>query len=476
MPVKSFKKDRSNVLTRTFKTEVTFTENDSYILDDQSRKLNWAYNQMLECTINDYKYNDNKLKLYSGYNGRNYFKKNIKPKNNFLNTLYSMVLDASVMRVKKSFKQFFERGCVGYPKYKSWKEKWFSLEYEAPNTQGIKIDGKNITFSLGKDVNKKQMYVTGILSKNIKYKNYKLNTVTLTKERHKSGDKFFVSFSCDIPKKKNIDSVNSSNKVKWCSIDPNHKNMFVMLDYKLNSVEFSNIKGIKEIDKELDKLESKRSACRKLKAKVIKNDDGVFQRIDITNSSKRYKLLSKAIDKLRNKKREQIKQMLYFIANFLCKNYNYIIIGDYTPDNKVADVKNKRRSMLNQSFIGKFRRILKEVCLKSSVRFEIINEKNTTSDCSHCGNRKYKDPSVRVFTCPICGYTVNRDINSCINIAIKGGIVLNLSGTDYLTLNKVKYNVVVNRRVYIKEIRLLMTHIKTTESGIEVGKFDLNSI
>ena len=169
------KKDRSNILTKTFKTEVIFSEDDALILDGQSRIANWSYNKLLECTIDDYKNNNNNLKLNNGYNGRNYFKKYIKPNNLFTKSVYSMVIDSSVMRVKKSFKQFFERGCIGYPKFSSWKKKWFSLEYEKPNTQGIKIIDSNITFTLGKDSNNKQLHVTGNLKNKISCRN-KLHT------------------------------------------------------------------------------------------------------------------------------------------------------------------------------------------------------------------------------------------------------------------------------------------------------------
>lgn len=462
------KKDISNILTQAFKVGVTFSKSDELILDGQSKIANWIYNQVLEKTIDDYKNNNNLLKLTSGYNGRNYMVNNIKPVNKFIESVYCSVYKNAALRVKKSFKQFFERGNFGYPKFNSWKENWFSLEYDQPNTQGIKIDGNKITFTLGKDQDGKRLYVTGKLDSIIKYKDYVLNTVILTKEKFKSGDKFFISFSCDL-KKKEI----PVNKDRWCSIDPNHKNMFVATDYKLNTMEFSTIQGIKDIDKEIDKVKSKRDVCRKMKIKKIKDNNGEYIKTDIIKESKRYKLLSKTIDKLNNKRREQIKQILYSIAHFLCKNYNYIMIGDYTPSIDVAKEKNMRRPMLNQTFIGKFRNILKHVCLKSHVNFIIINEKDTTAKCSRCGNYEKKGPEVRDFICPVCVTHFNRDINSDLNIAFKGGVNLNLSGTDYLTLNKVKYNVLVNRRSYSNELRTLSSHINTAKRSSDVGKSSL---
>jgi putative transposase len=463
------KKDRSNVLTKAFKTEVFFEKEDQLIIDGQSKICNWIYNEVLHTCITDYNENENKLKLTSGYNTRDYFINQIKPNNTFTKSVYGMVGECAALRVKTSFKQFFERGNVGFPKYNSWKENWFSLEYTKPRSQGIKINDKNITFTLGKDLNGKQMYVTGVLKDAVKYEKYSLNTVTLVKE----GKQYFVCFSCDLPKRKEI----TENQQRWCSIDPNHKNMFVMLDYKMNTVEFSVIQGIKELDKEIDKVQGKLALCRKQTVKKIYKNK-VYVETKITYESKRYTKLNKTLKKLRRKRQEQIKQMLYTIANFLCKNYDYIMIGDYTPTNEVAKYKNQKRSMLNQTFIGKFRTILKHVATKSYKKCVVIDEKHTTATCSCCGRYEKKDPTVRVFTCPDCKNTIGRDINSCINIAKKGGIALNLSGTDYLTLKDVKYTISVHRRVYANELKKLLMYMnmETTSCGNEVGISSLNTI
>ena len=390
----------------------------------------------------------------------------------FTKSVYGMVTECAALRVKTSYKQFFERGSKGYPKFHSWKNDWFSLEYTKPNTQGIKINDKQITFTLGKDSKGKQMHVTGTLNSLIKYDKHTLNTVTLTKERHKSGDKFFVCFSCDIPKKREI----TEDKTRWCSIDPNHKNMFVMLDYQMDTFEFSVIQGIKDLDKQIDKLQTKMSLCRNPKIKKIYDKNNEYLETIRVHSSNRHKRLSKAIDGLRNKRREQTKQLLYTIAHFLCKRYDYIMIGDYTPSIDLAQEKGKRRSMLNQSFIGKFRSILKHVASRSYKNYQIINERGTTATCSCCGYYEKKDPSVRVFTCPTCKNTFNRDVNSCINIAKKGDITFNLSSTDYLTLKEVKYNVSVNRRVLVAELQKLDVEMdrETTKRSSDVGKSNLN--
>jgi putative transposase len=86
--------------------------------------------------------------------------------------------------------------------------------------------------------------------------------------------------------------------------------------------------------------------------------------------------------------------------------------------------------MLNQEMIGQFRKILEHQANKSGKLFKINSEKHTTSDCCFCGDRVFKDPSIREFVCPKCGSKFQRDLNSSVNIGIEE--IKMLSGTDFL--------------------------------------------
>ena len=113
------KKNRDNILTRSFKTEIFFNEKDSLILDGQSRINNWLYNQLLEIAIDDYQNSGNTLKLASGNNARDYMTNTLKQKHPFLNTVNTRVTNNTAMRLATSYKNFFERGNKGFPKFKS---------------------------------------------------------------------------------------------------------------------------------------------------------------------------------------------------------------------------------------------------------------------------------------------------------------------------------------------------------------------
>ena len=132
----------------TKKIEVEFKQEDTYILDGQSKICNWFYNQLLDACIKDYKYNGNAKKLLNGRNLRNYGT-TLKDEHKFLNTVFSSVLKEPSARIKNAYNKFFKED-AGYPKYRSWKKKWFSLVFDEPNKGWeVKEDGKTLSVSLG---------------------------------------------------------------------------------------------------------------------------------------------------------------------------------------------------------------------------------------------------------------------------------------------------------------------------------------
>ena len=50
---------------------------------------------------------------------------------------------------------------------------------------------------------------------------------------------------------------------------------------------------------------------------------------------------------------------------------------------------------------------------------EKINPKNTTKQCSNCGNIQKMPLWIRTYKCSSCGVEIDRDLNSAINIKSK---------------------------------------------------------
>lgn len=436
------------------KIEVLFEKHDEYILDGQSKICNWLYNQLLDACIKDYRYNGNKLKLLNGRNLRNYGTA-LKSEYLFLNTVFSSVLKEPSSRLKKAYEKMWKEG-AGYPKFRSWKKKWFSLVFDEPNKGWeLKDDGASVSISLGdipdlpKEKGKRNPSVLGRLKEKVELKENEIfKTFSLVKQQ----GKFYAIFTiekcsveefefkelmskyrkdCNAAKKQGSEmpekpvfieeEVIVSKDCKWIALDPNHKNFFVGVDCQGESIEFEKIAMTKYWDKTIDKLKSKRDVCQK-KYKTKKTVNGRRY----TVHSPRWNRINHALSIAYSKRREQIKAALFSIAHELYKKYDLVIIGDYAPTNGTAPFKNMKRSMLNQEHIGSFRRILSWVAEKEQKYYIMANEYNTTKECCFCGHKEKKSPDIREFTCKKCNITILRDINSAINIAKKVGFELNL--------------------------------------------------
>lgn len=395
------------------KIEILFEKDVQFILDGQSKICNWLYNQLLDRVNEEYKHMQKEATLLRGRNLRNMVPQ-LKREHPFLNSVYSSPLKNVAFRLVHAFDGFLKLN-RGYPNFKSIKVRWFSLYYDEPS-KGYKLNGKKLLLSLGKDRNHKQIRVTGTLSEPLHVKaTDQIKNFRLCKQHHKYYGIFCIE-RVEIEKKQGN---------RWLAIDPNHKNFFVGINHKGESIEFEKLSQPKYFDMKIDELKSKRDKCKK--------------------HSKRRKRLNKTLDRLYHRRREQIKSLCYTIANNLAKEYDCVMIGDYTPTIKNSTEKSMHRSMLNQSIIGKFRNTLEWVMLRSGKEYRTINEYNTTKTCCICDHQEKKEPMIREFICSNCQHHIHRDINSSVNIAIKGNL---LSGSDYVDweLSRITYTVRWNYR------------------------------
>ena len=414
------------ILTFNQKIELILSENDKRIIDSQSKTLNYLYNLLLDKVEKEYKENK-KSDLLNGYNLRNLIPK-IKEEKPYLYTIHSSPLKNVAIKLKQSYQMFF-KGINKHPHYLSFKKKFFSLYYDEPN-KGIKVDGKKVRISLGKDINNKRLYINSFIKEDILP--YEVRNFRIKKE----NKKYYLIICLNKYQDENEISL-KIDRDKYIAIDPNHKNMFVGIDYFGNTIQMDNFSSIKYFDKEIDKLKSKRDKCKKKSKKIETQNDNFYYK-----TSKKYYRYDKALDKLYQKRREQIKCFCYTLANELTDHYDVIAIGDYVP--KKTDIKQINKVIINESIIGKFRKILKWVCDKKGKELIIVNEYHTTKECCNCKHEERKDPTIREFTCPNCGIRIERDKNSAINIAKKAQLIL--SGSDYLMRNNIsiKYTISYN--------------------------------
>jgi putative transposase len=126
------------------------------------------------------------------------------------------------------------------------------------------------------------------------------------------------------------------------------------------------------------------------------------------NWIKTKKKIQREHEKLANKRKETHNKVLA-----LFRHYETVV---YQDDNIKSWHEGWFGSQIQHSGIGKLKARLKDRLATIPVdRFEA-----TTQKCCVCGYKQKISLSDRIYHCPVCGNTINRDLNSAINILKKG--------------------------------------------------------
>ena len=399
--------------SRVVKIKIEFSKKDESVLTGQSKILNWVYNHLLE-TANRLKKEFIKTgdettstTLYSKRGLRNLLPE-LKTEYPFLKTVHSSPLKTAALRLSGSI-QDHQKGkkgkrkgeVTGWPVYRSFSKKFFSLLYDEPK-KGFKINGREITLSLGVDKDNKRLKVTGILDCGLSvFKNIEVKNLRITRDHNT----YYACICVEslLPEKKKIEKI--------AAIDPNHKNLGHSVSNTGDSIEIENPYFHKKLTKRIDELKGKRDRCVKKSKKIVSEKGEAYYK-----PSRRYQFFDQKIKKLCLKRREQTKTYLYTVANKLYKEYDLVAVGDYTPHGGGLN-KGMRRSMNNESLIGQFKQVLKWVAARSGKHYEEWNEKYTTKTCSACGfiHKESLNPSIREWICPNCETHHLRDENAARN-------------------------------------------------------------
>ena len=102
------------------------------------------------------------------------------------------------------------------------------------------------------------------------------------------------------------------------------------------------------------------------------------------------------------------------LSSIYANHYDVIFVEDLQLTNMVKNHK-LARSIMDSSW-GTFLQKLEYKC-KLLIK---VPARNTTIDCSRCGNKAPKNLAVRIHQCDKCNLMINRDYNASINILQKG--------------------------------------------------------
>ena len=403
------------------KIRLKLDEATAAILDGQSKIANWLFNHLLE-QANQLKTkyvatqeSTIALTLYSERGLRNLIP-GLKQQYPFLKTVYSSPLKNAALRLshtisdyQKSRKGERKGKQTNWPRFRSWKKKWFSLQYDEP-WKGYQLDGRSLKLQLGVDAKGRRLSVLCRLVESLPASDRE--AVKQLRIVKRAGE-FFAIFSleqADI-KKKEISTL------RIIALDPNHKNLAYGVGTDGQAIEIENLERLKRLDERIDLLKSKRDRCEKYSRLVeYKREDNSVHRH--YQPSRRWLFFNRLLEKAYRERREQTKSYLYTLANRLCKEYEIIGIGDYTPQGGGITTE-MRRAMNNRSLIGRFKEVVAWVAIKSGRVYLEYEEKGTTRTC-HIPGCEYQvegglNPDIREWACPNCKTQHLRDENAAQN-------------------------------------------------------------
>ena len=350
--------------------------------------------------------------LYTKYGLRNVVPL-LKKEHAFLNVVHSSPLKNTALRLTQSIKSYQDsrKGrCKGkprgWPRFRAWRNDWFSLLYDEPN-KGFKVVGKDLQLSLGSGnaSDSRKLIIPLQHSEALNGKVIKNCQIS------KTGTEYYALFNIE------QDCVSPKIVNRFIAFDPNHKNLLYGVDNACNAIEVAGLDWLKNFDKRIDELKSKRDRCNK-KAKLVEVLDYTAMPIGKQRwqPSKRWTKYDIALQKTYAKRREQIKTFCYTLANALCRKYDLISVGDYTPHGGGLTTK-MRRAMNNRSVIGKFKSILSWVAFKSGKSYMEYVESGTTRTCHNCKAIVLGGlpPDIRQWQCQTCYMQHHRDENAAIN-------------------------------------------------------------
>ncbi len=365
------------------KVPLQVTPEQAAILDSQSKIANWLYNKLLEqanALRQQYRETQDQqvsLTLYSKRGLRNLIP-GLKVQHPFLKTVYSSVLKNAALRLSKAIKDYQDGkhgrrvNQINWPKFRSWKRAWFSLQYDEPH-KGYTLCGRTLTLILGQDESGRQLRVKLRLSEALpQWVNHAhIRQCRIVKEGHL----YSVVFSVErlLPNGKPL----SPDKI--VALDPNHKNFAYAVGTDGKGTEIHNPYFLTTFDKRIDQLKSKRDRCKK-KSRLMTREDGS----QFWLPSRRWLMLNARLQEVYRIRREQTKQFLYTVANRLYHDYDAVGIGDYVPHGG-GITRKMRRAMNNQSLNRRFKQVLAWVALRSGKQYLEWEEGGSTRTCHDCG-------------------------------------------------------------------------------------------
>jgi len=288
--------------------------------------------------------------------------------------IYVQVLRVPLQNLDKAYKSFFRRikngEIPGFPRFKG-KNRFNSICFPQYPQHCKLVDRKLIIGKIG--------------TIKIKYHREIIGTIKTTTIKRTPTNKWYVTFSCDnVPLK----PLSKTNMI--CGIDMGIKSF-------ITTSGNDTIENPKFFKQSHDLLIARQQ-------KLSKANKGTRKR------EKLRLLVAKVHEKIANQRRD----FHFKTANNLVKQYDVIFHEDLDI-NSMFSFRNINRNIMDAAW-KQFLDILSFKAEEAGKKIIKIKSQSTTETCSTCGNIVPVDLTTRIFFCPHCNISIDRDYNAALNI------------------------------------------------------------
>lgn len=360
-------------MPKTYKYRIYPTKAQESILNKMLEQCRWVYNKVLETRKNAYEQDKISLSYYDT-------KKLLpewKQERESLKSVHSQVLQDVVMRVDLAFKAFFRRiksgETPGYPRFKGY-GRYDSMTYPQYGN-GANLVGDKLNLSkLGSVKVKLHRELCGTPK-----------TVTI---RRASSGKWFVSFSVE------CEAEPLPEEIKAVGIDVGLEH-FATLS---NGEQVDNPRFFRKEEKALAKAQRRLSKATK----------GTPER------AKYRKVVSKIHERISNRRND----FAHKLSRTLVNTYGFIAFEDLSIANMMQN--GHLAKSIGDAAWNQLVTYTSYKAVDAGRSVALVDPRNTSKRCSRCSTLVEKALSVRVHNCPVCGLSINRDVNAAINILALG--------------------------------------------------------
>jgi len=145
----------------------------------------------------------------------------------------------------------------------------------------------------------------------------------------------------------------------------------------------------------------------------------LIKRIENVKPFKNHK---RFVSRLREKLKNKVKDMHWKVANFLCKKFDKIIIGNMSTKSITSNFNNLHKTTKKLAYALSnftFKERLQSKCKEYNVEYKEVDESYTSKTCGGCGVIKENLGCSKVFKCDSCDFVCDRDVNGARNIHLK---------------------------------------------------------